>query len=70
MIIKPVLMINGRKASLNLMKNTLVKVSMDNKNYRSTVLKTYDNLIFDENKETVISFIAKPCTIIKVSIET
>ena len=57
LLIRPQLRINGRKASASLMKNTKVKVVIEDFLDKSApVERSYENLTFEDDKETIISF--------------
>jgi hypothetical protein len=55
-LIKPKLTINGRKTDLNLLKNSKVKLSFGDYIDETTSFKSYENLVFSNDKDTVISF--------------
>ena len=59
-MVRPTLTVNGRQASLELLKNA--KITLTTKNYteKLPVTKTFDNLKFKNNKELIIDFQVPP----------
>jgi len=53
-------MINGRKASVSLLKNAKVKLRIKDYVDSPEVSRTYDNLTFQDDKETIVSFQVPP----------
>lgn len=57
---KPVLEVNGRQASLDLLKNTTVTLTTINYTDAIPVTKIFENVKFDNRKEYILDFQVPP----------
>jgi len=58
--VRPSLLINGRQASLDLLKNSKLVLTTRNYTEKIPVTKTFENLKFQNNKETIVEFQVPP----------
>jgi len=59
-MIRPQLLINGRKTSVKFLKNTKVKINIKDYLDSPVISREYSNLTFTDNQETVVSFQVPP----------
>lgn len=55
-LVKPILQINGRKASLEMLKNAKLTLTTNNYTENIPVTKTFEDITFKNNKELIIDF--------------